>query len=117
NKRAIDATFRRKGFLDFLYFTDFENQDLHYFATSTFGAAASRSTDASGNPDGGPDLLTWGGDKCEHHWWGNQAGGEGRAAYPTWRGQLWISGAWSSVFTTSTAGICGEITFADADVV
>ncbi len=117
NYRAIVATFRRKGFLDFLYFTDLENQALHYFASTTVGTSATRSTNSSGTPDGGPDLLTWGSDKCEHHYWGSQATGEGRAAFPTWRGQYWTGSAWSSVFSVTTTSICTEITFGDADVV
>jgi hypothetical protein len=117
NYRAVIATFRRKGFLDFLYFTDLENQALHYFASSTVGQSATRSTNSGGTPDGGPDLLSWGGDKCEHHYWGSQSNGEGRAEYPSWRGQYWTGSAWSGVFSVTTASICGEITFGDADAV
>jgi hypothetical protein len=115
NYRAIDVTFRRKGFLDFLYFTDLENQTLDYFKSSF--PYATRSTDSGGTPDGGPDLITWGADKCERHEWGTQAGGEGRLEYPTWTGEYWTGSAWSSVFTQTSAQICPEITFADADVV
>jgi hypothetical protein len=119
NYRAVVATFRRKGFLDFLYFTDLENQALHYLKESFLGQAPTRSTNGSGTPDGGPDLLTWAADKCERHWWGTQAGGEGRGELPVWHGQWWDGNSWedSNGFDLTTSSVCGEITFASDDAV
>ena len=95
NYRAQVATFRAKGFLDFLYFTDLGNQDPIYadVLADEYGLsdAPTRSTTASGQPDGGPKLDAWTADKCERHWWGTQAtSGAGRQQLPTWRGQIEI---------------------------
>ena len=117
NKRAITSTFRRTGFLDYLYFTDLENKDPTYLNISLDGSTT-RSTNSSGVPDGGPDLLTWAADKCERHWWGTQAGGEGRAELPQWRGQTNDGGGWDpagSSDTFDTKDVCGEIQFATDD--
>jgi type II secretory pathway pseudopilin PulG len=116
--QKIVATFRRRGFLDYIYFTDLENQDPTYL-TLALDSAPTRSTDSSGTPDGGSDLYTWAADKCEHHWWGTQASGEGRAAMPNWHGQYLVNGTWtpSTGTDTNTSQICGEITFAGDDKV
>ncbi len=66
--RTIDARFRRKGFLDFLYFTDLETSDPEFFRTD-----ATRYTQAltecvkyerNGRPQGSPcsDITFIGGD-------------------------------------------------------
>jgi type II secretory pathway pseudopilin PulG len=119
NYKAVVATFRRTGFLDFIYFTDLENQDPTYL-TLNFDDVATRETTSNGTPTGGPDLATWAGDKCEHHWWGTQPSGEGRAEMPAWHGQYQDgSGNWvtSTGFDLTTAFVCGEITFASDDQV
>lgn len=122
--RTSTATFRRAGFLDFLYYTDFENQDPTYIQR-TLWANGSRATDTSGNPTGGDDLAQWAADKCQRHWWGTQAKGEGRQEKPTWRGQYLDSGGnyrsryypYIKYDTVDTDDICGEITFVTGDEV
>lgn len=119
NYKAVVATFRRTSFLDYIYFTDLENQDPTYL-TLNFGGVQTRATDANGNPTpGSPDLATWAAEKCERHWWGTQAGGDGRGEKPAWHGQYYTNGAWttSTGFDITTDWVCGEITFADADQV
>lgn len=119
NKKAVVASFRRSGFLDYIYFTDLENKDPTYLDLTV--PYPTQSTDASGTPDGGSDLRTWAGDKCERHWSGTQAQpGQGRGVTPapTWTGK--IVGApppYDGVLTLGTNFACGEITFADADAV
>lgn len=136
NYRSIIGTFRRTGFLDFIYYTDLENQDPAYLRRALYGLGT-RATDQNGNPiPDDPDLDTWAADKCERHVWGTQAQGEGRAEYPEWRGQVSVGGNWypqNSSFTARTyrvridsdgdgdldnlPGPCGEIQFANDDEV
>jgi hypothetical protein len=136
NVRAIVTTLRRKGFLDFLYFTDLENQDLSY-SKFELSSIPTRATTTAGTPVSGLDLLNWAADKCERHWWGTQAvPGEGRGQLPIWTGQLWDStdsryegpdGRTTTAYQLRTTdvisgftdpfAICGEIQFADADFV
>ncbi len=124
--RTVTATFRRAGFLDFLYYTDLENQDPAYIQRTTW-ALGTRATDTSGNPTGGPTLTEWAADKCQRHWWGTQANaGEGRQEKPKWQGQyLTSSGTYTSRYygfgirfdQVDTDDICGEITFVTGDEV
>lgn len=118
NSKAVVASFRRTGFLDFLYFTDLENTDPTYL-TLSYGGVATRATDGSGIPTGGDDINEWAGEKCEHHWWGTQAQGEGRSEMPKWHGQYLSNGTWTPTngFDLTTAFVCGEITFASDDQV
>jgi hypothetical protein len=63
-KRSIVATFRRKGFLDYLYFTDKET-----LSPSLYGYYVPSRTTYE-NPAPGPgsrDLLTWARD-CDRYW-------------------------------------------------
>lgn len=118
NYKSVVATFRRTGFLDFLYFTDFENQDPTYL-TLNYGDIATRETNSSGTPTGGPDLATWAGTNCDRHWWGTIAGGDGRAQGPSWHGQFKSGNSWtpSGGFDIGTSFVCGEIQFASDDQV
>lgn len=120
NKRAITSTFRRTGFLDYLYFTDLENKDPTYLSLSLPDGVTTQSTNSSGVADGGPDLLNWAADKCKRHYWGTQAGGEGRKEMPIWRGQYNYGTGYQpagSSITLDTNFACGEITFANDDKV
>ncbi|MDQ3870662.1 MAG: hypothetical protein M3301_03475, partial [Chloroflexota bacterium] len=63
-KRAIITTFKRRGFLDFLYFTDLETSDPAWYQLDTRG----RQT---GNPDASknvPDLMSWASTNCAKYW-------------------------------------------------
>ena len=63
-KRSIIVTFKRRGFLDFLYFTDLETSDPAWYQLDSRG----RQT---GNPDATknvPDLVTWASTACARYW-------------------------------------------------
>jgi hypothetical protein len=62
-KRTIVATFRRRGFLDFLYFTDLETSNPVTYRYRTKGLP---TTDGAGNP---LDVQQWAGDNCSTHYW------------------------------------------------
>jgi type II secretory pathway pseudopilin PulG len=55
-RRSIVATFRRKGFLDFLYFTDYETSDPSWYQVDAYG----RQTN--------PDLVAWASANCVEYW-------------------------------------------------
>jgi Tfp pilus assembly protein PilX len=56
NKRSIIATFRRKGFLDFLYFTDFETSDPTWYVLRTRGYLTDH------------DFIAWASSNCARYY-------------------------------------------------
>jgi hypothetical protein len=118
NYRTINATFRRAGFLDYLYYTELENQDPAYLERNlSWGDQQTRHTTQSGSPDGGPDLKQWAATACNQYWWGPN----GRPSQ-RWTGQYYIgtilgTEIWSSVQTVTTDDVCGEIRFVTRDEV
>jgi hypothetical protein len=94
-KRSIIVTFRRRGFLDYLYFTDYETSDAAWYAVDTLGKATN------------PDLVTWAATNCNATYWRN-----GRGSL-TYTGQIWnpSTSSWNSYSDN-----CSEIQFANADV-
>jgi type II secretory pathway pseudopilin PulG len=69
-KRSIVATFKRRSFLDYLYFTDKETR-----APGLYGMNInSRSTHE--NVGAGRDLLTWARDQCTRYWGNDPAVGD-----------------------------------------
>jgi Tfp pilus assembly protein PilX len=94
-KRSVIATLGVGGFLDFLYFTDFETSDPAWYVLST-----------KGRPTGGAqgDLLTWAAANCDV-WWRS-----GRSSL-----------SWSGNYTDATGGslgpvACTSIQFATGDL-
>jgi len=57
--RSVIATLKRDGFLDFLYFTDYETRDPAWYSLETNG----RPTDG---PQG--DLISWASTNCRKYW-------------------------------------------------
>src|SRR5512132_4170320 len=58
--RSVIAAVKRDGFLDFLYFTDYETSDSVWYAVSTDG----RPTDG---PQG--DVISWAANNCNTPYW------------------------------------------------
>lgn len=93
-KRSIVTTFRRRGFLDYLYFTDYETADPTWYEVDTKG----RQTNA--------DLTAWGSAKCPKYW----RQGRGNESYD---GQIfWFDNRWQP-----WSDKCTEIQFAPGDVI
>ncbi|MGZ8801208.1 MAG: pilus assembly PilX N-terminal domain-containing protein [Mycobacterium sp.] len=112
-KKAIVASFRRTGFLDFIYFTDLENQDPTYLDLTALGQTQSRSGTAPGYT--GQTYRQWAADFCDRYRWGPAGRGSGQ-----WTGQFKTGpGAndWSGNVTLDTRDACGEITFGTNDQV
>ncbi len=61
-KRSIITTFKRRGFLDFLYFTDLETSDPAWYELNARGQPT--------HPNGltGPDVVTWASSNCSKYW-------------------------------------------------
>jgi hypothetical protein len=111
NYRTINATFRRAGFLDYLYYTKFENQDPAYIQRTIYAQADSTfATDSAGNPTGGPDLKTWEPGACNQYYYG----ANGRPTQK-WTGKGRTGSYTSPVFSVGTDDVCGEIQFVTGD--
>ncbi len=94
-KRTITVTFKRRNFLDYLYFTDLETTDPVWYEVSAYG----RPTD--------PNIVAWASENCAKTYWRQ---GRGSLRYT---GTInWFDGIdypWSLG--------CGEIQFAPGDVI
>jgi hypothetical protein len=94
--RSLIGAVKRDGFLDFLYFTDYETSDAVWYALST-----------SGRPTGGPqgDVISWAAANCNTTYYFNG------------RGSLRWNGKYTDNNTTAPQVSCSQIQFADSDVV
>ena len=94
--RSLIGAVKRDGFLDFLYFTDYETSDAVWYALST-----------SGRPTGGPqgDVISWAANNCN------------KTYYYNGRGSLKWNGKYTDNNTTAPQVTCSQIQFADNDVV
>ena len=94
--RSLIGAVKRDGFLDFLYFTDYETSDAVWYALST-----------SGRPTGGPqgDVIGWAAANCNTTYYYNG------------RGSLKWNGKYTDTNTTAPQVSCSQIQFADNDVV
>ena len=100
SKRSVVATFKRKNFLDFLYFTDYETADPTWYVLDT----ANLPTRSGGAPNwAGPDYVSWGSDNCPVYWRQNRGNLQ-------FTGQILYLGTWYD-FTDG----CSEIQFAPGD--
>ncbi|HEX5145864.1 MAG TPA: pilus assembly PilX N-terminal domain-containing protein [Conexibacter sp.] len=120
-RRSIVATFRRRSFLDYLYFTDFETSDPAWYVLSSNGKPtrsgvyrSSRFGSGTFTPTtGAPDLLTWAASNCDTYW----RNGRGDLAWPAGSDNAWqeqeSDGSWDN---TSTDDVnCNEIQFVSGD--
>jgi hypothetical protein len=116
-KRKIVATFRRRSFLDYLYFTDMETSDPVWYVLKTNGnPTRSGTVNGSGTfiPSTHPDLLSWAASSCPRYW----RNGRGSQSYPVAPDNRWqqqVSGTWGS--TSSTTVGCSEIQFVGGDTI
>lgn len=101
-KRSIVATFKRKNFLDFLYFTQYETSDPTWYTLDTNGHATRSGTWPSYS---GPDYVTWGSTNCPVYW------RQGRGSLYYW-GQIFQG---SPPYWQFFSGMCTEIQFAPND--
>ena len=95
--RSVIATLKRDGFLDFLYFTDYETRDPAWY-----------SLESDGRPTGGSqgDLISWATTNCRKYWRNGRGNGTNQ---------------WSGKYTDAAGGNlgpigCTQIQFAPGDV-
>jgi hypothetical protein len=105
-KRSIVATFKRKSFLDYLYFTDKETR-----APGLYGMNVNSRTTRE-NVGAGRDLITWARDQCARYWGNDPALGNRAAQFFDGEYQDPTTGAWSNLDLT-----CNEPEFKAGDVV
>ncbi|HYV15429.1 MAG TPA: pilus assembly PilX N-terminal domain-containing protein [Conexibacter sp.] len=117
-KRKIIATFRRRSFLDFLYFTDMETTDPAWYALSTKGnptRSGKVNSNGSFTPSANPDLLSWAAANCTRYW----RNGRGSQSYPVSPDTAWqqqaANGTWGSTSTNDVN--CTEIQFVGGDTI
>jgi hypothetical protein len=65
-RRSVIATFRRRGFLDYIYFTDFETNDPIWYLRNTGNPP--RLTRENGPLAGNRDVVTWATQECGKYW-------------------------------------------------
>lgn len=119
--RSIVATFRRRSFLDYLYFTDLETSDPVWYALQAGGKPTRSGTVVSRRfqPSGAPDLLAWAAARCPVYW----RNGRGNARWPSSPDTAWqvqTSGVWgnqsgSSGSWETSQFPCTEIQFVSGD--
>lgn len=117
-ERKVVATFRRRSFLDYLYFTDYETSDPAWYVLNT-GGRATRSGYYSGGrhgtftPSSAPDLLSWAASSCPRYW----RNGRSSQTYPVAPDNAWekqnSDGTWGSMSTSIQR--CTEIQFVSGD--
>lgn len=114
-ERSIVATFRRRSFLDYLYFTDLETSDPAWYVLSANGNPTQVGTYSRYSgfaATGGPDLLTWSAASCPRYWRNSRSS----QAWPVSPANAWqqqVAGRWGSTSTTTIR--CTEIQFVSGD--
>lgn len=112
-KRSIVAAFRRRGFIDFLYYTDFETTDPSWYEVYSRGRPT-RINSTTANPT----FLEWASSNCARYYRPSVSGGNDGRGSQSWRGQIqWTAGGSWSTWPSSSSQPCTEIQFAPGDVV
>lgn len=102
SERRLVVTLRRRNFLQFLYFTEYETSDPAWYALQSYGLPT-RSPDGA-PPGGSVDIVTWASANCTRHW----NNGRGEQVYDGQR--QWYDGEWYDFNRT-----CSQIRFAPGD--
>ncbi len=103
-ERSIVATFRPKGFLNYIYYTDYETQHPLLYNYETDGRTTRSDQD-------GRDLVTWGADECATRYWPQR--GTQSWSGTGWRSNGILTGSGWSNFSRE----CGVISFGGGDKV
>jgi hypothetical protein len=104
-RRSIIATFRRTGFLDYIYYTDYETQDPALYKREAGG----RPTLHNGaNPR---DIETWATEQCVKYWREDRASERFQGTATSLRGRLDGSNASDPSHWRNMDERCGEIQF------
>lgn len=121
-KRSIIANFRRRGLIDYVYFTDKETVDPEVYSVLA-GGSGGTTFQTQENPRGSGqtqrDVRQWAREECGTRYWGDTRSNGGRGASTVLFSGSASNGAgrkigstWSDMTTR-----CQEIQFAPTDVV
>lgn len=105
-KRSLVATFKRRSFLDFLYFTDKETRSPGLYGMNVDSRVTREKSGAH------RDLVTWARDECNRYYGDDPALGNRAGALFDGEYQNASSGAWQDLALT-----CNESEFKANDVV
>lgn len=109
--RSIVATFRRRSFIDYLYYTDLETADPAFYTLVTNGKAT-RSGPGNGTWDPNGDLTTWAATHCGIYW----RDGRGSQTYPASPNTTWQTQNADGSWTTQSGTVnCLEMRFQSSD--
>ena len=84
-RRKIVATFRRRSFLDYLYFTDMETSDPAWYPLQANGNPTRSGDRSTGVWRPNSDLLSWAATNCPRYW----RDGRGSQSYPVAPDNAW----------------------------
>ena len=109
-RRSIVATFKRRGFLDYVYFTDFETPSPEFYKREARGMAT-RETGCTTTPENpNCDIVGWAKRECVRYY---RDGGQ-RAIFTGERQRS--DGTWESLLDyNGNPPKCGEINFVTGD--
>lgn len=106
--RSVVATLRRRGFLDYIYFTDFETQNPAFYARNANGLVTRENPRGPGLPQ--RSIIEWAEEECATYW--HEGRGEkrfnGLAAH---NAGIFYDGKWHDMANVR----CGEINFVSGD--
>jgi len=118
-RRSIVVTFRRRSFLDYLYFTDMETSDPAWYVLKSSGKPTrsgvytSTRSGSTFTPSGAPDMLTWAAANCTRYWRNSRSS----QRWPVSPDNAWqkqdTDGTWGSTSTNDVG--CNEIQFVTGD--
>lgn len=122
-KRSLIATFKRKSFLDYIYFTDFEVMDPDTYPSSLAKGSATRENPGLDihTPATQRDIAAWGQDACSQYAYtqfeANKGEGKKNRKNQLFKGSgpnAGIKPASQSSYSSWSAG-CAEIQFVSGD--
>ena len=99
--RQLTATFKRRSFLDYLYFTDFETSDPAWYERESGGLP----TRTPKNDVNGIDIVTWASQNCPTYW---KDGRDNKL----FDGEIFFNNAWYDFDRK-----CNKIQFAPGDAI
>lgn len=117
-RRSLIASFRPRGFLDYIYFTDYETMDPAWYWREAYGRRTQedhRGTAPNGSPLVQRDVVGWATEQCSKYYFEGRAGERFTGTGSKSRGIQWFDSKWYSTPSTKLGGSCGEIQFVSGD--
>lgn len=116
-RRSLIATFRPRGFLDYIYFTDLETMDPAWYRHQSYGRETREDQRSGTAPNGAPwpkrNIVQWATDDCSTYYFDGRASKQFRGTATSsgsGNGVLWFDSKWRTLTKS-----CGEIQFVGGD--